>query len=119
MPRHVIDGETCPECDRVHEVIESIPGRPASRQFLDALEETDRFTFARAAAWLPAGKGGEQVAKDIVVATEDAVKYLILSDEVGWFVMDEREVQDDETVEDVATDLLDEASSSLPRDGHH
>lgn len=108
-------GETCPECGTHHRVVGSIPPQPLTRSLLEDLRASPNFTVARGVGWTSGESVGfntdEEVTEEIVLATETKALLLRLYDP-GWVVELEAEPRedDDETVEDVATEMWSHAS---------
>jgi hypothetical protein len=104
-------GETCPECETHHRVVESIPSRPFTRPLIDDLRENSSFTFVQGTNWRSGQSLGlstdEEVTENLIIGTQTKAMHLRLYDP-GWVVELEEEPyqHEDETVGDVAQAML-------------
>jgi len=106
-------GEVCPDCGTHHRVIESLPAKQMTLSALENLKESDGIVFAEGIMWMSGSMAGvsgdEEVTDEIVLGTENSAMILQLYDE-GWVVEIEEEPDDDETPEERARDVWNEAS---------
>lgn len=110
-------GETCDCCGTQRRVIEKLPDKPLSSTFLDALEESGSFAFARGIAMTDASlfeiDSESPVTEDVVLSTETATRVLERHEGVGWVVSQEFFHEPHEEAQTVGFEIWTEASNRI------
>lgn len=113
-------GDWCPNCEITHRVIESLPQRPATDQFVAQLEQQDEIKYVSGVAVVSRDEappnaaveeGAAWVSNELVLSTEDSTQHLVYTPD-GWVVYRRTEHDPDDDPEIVgelaamnATDL--------------
>jgi hypothetical protein len=94
-------GETCPNCETRHRLIESLPNRVLSEEEVDTLRESGKFEYIGSVSYMNDGvklpdKEEHWTTDNLVIAKGSNTQVLSRHDK-GWIVEIEEEVHEDES----------------------
>jgi len=89
-------------------LLSSIPDQPLTKSIVQAIDDVDGVRRAISPTWQSPISGGEsEYTEDLIIITEDRVRYLSRERGEGWSIKRDEHYADDEEFETVMDDVHD------------
>ncbi|WP_363463601.1 hypothetical protein [Halogeometricum borinquense] len=90
-------------------LISSLPDRPVTRSVVEAIDDADGIRRAISPTWQSPIQGDGEHTEDLIIITDDHVRYLSRERGEGWVIKRDETYADDEEFEHVMDDVHDYA----------
>jgi hypothetical protein len=90
-------------------VISSLPDSPVTRSVVEAIDDVDGVRRAISPTWQTPIQGDDEYTEDLIIITDDHVRYLSRESDEGWTIKRDEMYADDEEFEHVMDDVHDYA----------
>jgi hypothetical protein len=90
-------------------LVSSLPDKPLGKSAVKAIDGADSVRSAISPTWQTPIQGDGEITEDLIVITDDHVRYLSRERGEGWVVKRDETYADDDEFEDVMDDVHDYA----------
>ena len=90
-------------------LVSSLPDKPLSRSVVEAIDDTESVRRAISPTWQTPIQGDGEFTEDLIIITDDHVRYLSRERGEGWVIKRDETYADDEEFEHVMDDVHDYA----------